>query len=81
MEVGLREVFSELITHIDLPKKITVGFRTMRPSDLSGNRILTTVMASLQHVLRRIDVDCVTLAIAGIQRSSFALKGPRAPWK
>lgn len=61
IEVGVREVRSGLITHLDLPKTIAAGFRALRLSDVCGN-ITPIVMASIQHVLGRIDIHRITLA-------------------
>ena len=63
IEVGVREVRSGLITHLDFPPNITAGFRTMRVSDVCGN-IPPAVLATVEHVLGRIDIHRVTLAAA-----------------
>ena len=63
IEVGKYEVRSGLITHLVFPKNITAGFRNIQMSDVCGN-IPPAVMATVEHVLGRIDIRRVTLAAA-----------------
>ena len=60
IEVGSCEVYSGLITHLDFPL-VVAGFRHMPPDYLCG-QIPPTVLASMQHVLGRVDIRYVTLA-------------------
>ena len=61
IEVGGYEVDSGLITHLDFPPNVMAGFRSMYVDDICG-AIPSVVRASMQHVLRNIDISCITLA-------------------
>ena len=63
IEVGGYEVHSRLITYLDFPPNVAVGFRMMRTSDVCGT-IPHAVLSSIQHVFTRIDVRSITLAAA-----------------
>jgi len=62
IELSLLEVHSELITHLQLPKNITAGFRMLFSTDVSYDIPLEFVTAA-QHVLNRVDIRCITLAV------------------
>ena len=70
IEVGVREVRSGLIAHLDFPPNITAGFRTMQMSDVCGN-IPPAVLATVEHVLGRIDIHRVILAAAKNSRGKM----------
>lgn len=53
--MGMCEVRSGLITYLDFPQNIAAGFRMMTLSDLYSD-IPPPVMASMQHVLGRIEI-------------------------
>ena len=74
LEVGPYEVHSGLITYLDFPPNATVGFRRIHPRYL-GDDIPPAVLASLQHVLQRVDIRCVTLAASGQHGFLFRFKG------
>ena len=61
IELGQFEIHSKMLTFLDFPRKFAVGFRATDLSSVCGN-IPLTVLASIQHVLRRIDTRCITLA-------------------
>ena len=61
IEVGEHEVNSGLITYLDLPSNIAVGFRAMYLDHVARD-VLSIVSASIRHVLSRIDTRCITLA-------------------
>ena len=61
IEFGLHEVNSGLITHVQLPLNVATSFRELFTSDVCGE-ITSSVMVSMQHVLRRVDIRCITLA-------------------
>ena len=62
IELGLYEVHSELITHLQLPPNVAAGFRMLFSTDVSGDSSPEFVTAA-QHVLRRINIRCITLAV------------------
>ena len=62
IEMGSFEVRSGLITYLDLPLGVSVGFRQMDLSDILRVDVPLTVLASIQHVLGGIGIRCVTLA-------------------
>jgi len=61
IEFGPDEVRSGLTTHLRLPQDIAVGFRRLPIIDIWGN-IPSTVVATIQHVLGRIGIHCITFA-------------------
>ena len=61
IEVGVYEVYSGLITHLDFPPTVAAGFRMMSLDNVNGS-IPSVVMASIQRVLQRIDIRSITLA-------------------
>ena len=73
IEVGTHEIRCGLVTHLDFPKNITAGFRVMRLSDTLGD-IPPAVTAAMQHVLGRIDIDRITLAMAPNLRAKGNMK-------
>ena len=62
IEVGLYEVCSGLITHLQLLPNVAAGFRMLHSANVSGNIPLEFVTTA-QHVLRWINIRCVTLAV------------------
>ena len=62
IEVGVDELRSGLITHLDFPKSTAAGFRNMYLAHVWGN-IPPAIMAAIQHVLTNIDIYRITLAI------------------
>jgi len=63
IELGLHEVHSGLVTHLLLPPNVATGFRMLSSTDMSGDIPLEFVTAA-QHTLRRVDIRCITLAVA-----------------
>ena len=61
LEVGSCEVHSGLITHLDFPPDLTVGFRLMNPGNLWG-QVSNTILYAMRHVLQRIKIRSITLA-------------------
>jgi len=64
IELGVYEVRSRLITYLQFPPTVAVGFRSLESSDVSGNNIPPDVAASSRHVLGGINVYTVILAVA-----------------
>jgi len=62
IELGGDEVRSGLITHLQLPKNVAAGFRALPMTDVCDD-IPLVVMATMQHVLSRIDIHSITLAV------------------
>ena len=61
IELGASEVNSGLITLLMFPSNVAVGFRMRYRSDWpNGNSLVD--MATIQHVLGRVDVRCIILA-------------------
>jgi len=68
IELGSCEVRSDLVVHLQLPPNIAVGFRMLPVADVASVRgirgdIPLAVVANMQHVLGRIDIRCITLAV------------------
>ena len=61
IELGEDEVRSGLATHLQFPQNVAVGLRMLFPSEVCG-KIPFTVEATMQHVLRRIDICYIALA-------------------
>ena len=59
VELGMCEAFSGLITHLQFPPNVTVGFRMPFPSYICAETT-PSVTATMQHVLR-IDIRWITL--------------------
>jgi len=62
LELGPYEVHSELTTYLQFPPGIAVGLREMPLPDIHGDTP-PGVMATIQHVLGRIGLRCITLAV------------------
>ena len=62
IELGTFEVYSDLVTHLQFPPNIAAGFRLLRASEVCGY-IPLAMMATMQHVLKRVDIYSITLAI------------------
>ena len=77
IEVGAFEVYSGLISHLDFPRDVEVGFQRMFPDSLY-NQIPNTILAAIQYVLRRINIRRITLA-AYLPGEEFLIRfeGPR----
>ena len=61
IELGVYEVHSGLVAHLHLPPNVAAGFRMLWETDVGGD-VPLEVVAAVQHVLRRIDIRCITLA-------------------
>jgi len=72
IELGRYEVWSELITHLRFPSNVAVGFRTLTLTDVCGN-IPPAVLASIHHVLRRVDINKITLAVPPLGHGDLEL--------
>ena len=68
IELGTYEVRSGLITHLQFPPSVAVGFHTLFEIDPCHN-IIPAVDA--QHVLGRVDICRVALAVASKHRLGF----------
>ena len=62
IELGAGEVHSGLVTHLRLPMNIAVAFRVLEKVDIYDD-IPPAVIAAMQHVLGKIDIRCITLAV------------------
>jgi len=62
IELGPYEVQSYLVTHLQLPPNIAAGFRMLPITKIHG-AIPLTVVTAMRHVLGRIDIRCITLAV------------------
>ena len=62
IELGEDEVRSGLATRLQFPQNIAVGLRMLFSSDVYGD-IPFAAKATMRHVLRRIDIRCITLAV------------------
>ena len=72
IEMGVYEARSGLITLLQLPSNITVGFRALHFPDVCRD-IPPEVVASLHHVLRRADIRTITLAAPPYPRGDVEL--------
>ena len=72
IEMGTYEARSELITLLQLPSNIAVGFRALHFPDVCGD-IPPEVVTSLHHVLRRVDIHTITLAVPPYPRGDVEL--------
>ena len=61
IELGVSEVHSWLIIHLRFPPNVAAGFRGLFPRSICG-QITPSVMATMQHVLRGVDIRRITLA-------------------
>ena len=64
IELGPRELHSELVTHLRFPPTVAAGFRSLDGLDVFGDNIPSGVMASSRHVLGGIIIHTIILAIA-----------------
>ena len=62
IELSSAEVYSGLMTYLQLPPNVAVGFRVLFPDDVHGHAP-PTVIATIQHTLGGIDIRCMTLAV------------------
>ena len=62
IEFGAYEVGSGLTTHLRFPPNVTAGFRALPLSDVCGD-IPLEIVAAIQHVLKRVDIHSITLAV------------------
>jgi len=62
IEFGAYEVGSGLTTHLQFPPNVAAGFRALPFSDICGD-IPLEIVAAIQHVLRRVDIHSITLAV------------------
>jgi len=62
IELGWFEVRSGLITHLQFPSNVAAGFRGLAFADVHGD-IPPKVMAAIHHVLKRVDIGRITLAL------------------
>ena len=72
IELGADEVRSGLVTHLRFPSNIAAGFRLVSMTDVLDD-IPLAVVASMQHVLGRIDIHCITLAVPPLHGLDFDL--------
>jgi len=72
IELGMFEVRSELITHLRFPSNVAAGFRTLYLTDVRGD-IPPTVVAAMHHVLRKVDIGRITLAVPPLNRGVLEL--------
>ena len=63
IELGSYEVRSGLITYLLFPRTVAVGFRSLGAYDVCGYDVPPVVLASSRHVLGRMDIHTVVLAI------------------
>jgi len=71
IELGVHEVRSGLITHLRFPATVAVGFRSLERRDVMGGDVPPAVTASSQHVLGRIDIRTVVLAVAAPRPAGY----------
>ena len=64
IELGSYEVISELITNLQFPPTVAVGFRSLGGYSVCGDNVPPAVMNSSRHVLGGMDVQTVILAVA-----------------
>ena len=62
IELGLFEVRSGLITYLQFPPNVAAGFRMLSLTDVCGD-ISTELAATMQHVLRGVEIRSITLAV------------------
>jgi len=67
IELGVQEVRSGLITHLLFPSTVAAGFRELPYSDVCSD-IPPAVVASMNHALRRVGIDRITLALPPVTR-------------
>ena len=72
IEVGADEIDSGLIALLDFPPDIKAGFRLSHPDGLCGEEP-GSALAAMQHVLRKVNVRCITLA-AHLRYQLFLLR-------
>ena len=72
IEFGVDEVRSGLITHLHLSPGVAVGFRDLSKAEVCGN-IPPAALATMQYVLGRFDIHCVTLAVFSSARGDHDL--------
>jgi len=70
IELGEDEVSSGLVTHLQLPQNVAAGFRMLPMVTIWGN-IPPGAIATMQHVLGRIDIRCITLAVPPFSRKDL----------
>ena len=63
IELGEGGLCPGLTTHLQFPQSVAVGFHILSWSSMCGD-VPLTVEATTQHVLRRIDIRRITLAVA-----------------
>ena len=73
IELGASEVNSGLITHLQFPPNVAVGFRGLGAHAICGE-IAPSVMATMQHVLRRVDIRCITLTASPFLRQLYLVR-------
>ena len=59
--MGGYEALSTLVTYLDFPQNVAAGLRMMFPEDVCVDAP-PAIMATIQHVLRRVDIRCITIA-------------------
>ena len=81
IELGVPEVQSELITYLQFPPNVAVGFRPLFVLDICGE-ISSSVMATMQHVLR-VDTAVSRLTLPFPRQHPYLVrfKRPGAPSK
>ena len=61
IEMGRYEVLSGLVTYLDFTQNVAAGLRMMLQRDVCDDAP-PVVVATIQHVLRRVDIRCITIA-------------------
>ena len=72
IELGVYEVRSGLITHLRFPSNVAAGFRALFLTDVCGD-IPPVVVGSMHHVLRRVDIGRITLAVPPLNHGNLEL--------
>jgi len=70
IELGFCEVRCGLILYLQFPPDVAAGFREMTVTDVRDD-VSLVVVAAMQHVLRRIDIHRVTLAVPPHHKGSM----------
>ena len=72
IELGADEVRSGLMAHLRLPSNIAAGFRMLPTTEIYDD-VPPTVLATIQHVLGRINIYCITFAAPPHPEEDFDL--------
>ena len=72
IELGTDEVRSGLITHLRFPSDVAAGFRILPAAEVRGD-VSPTVVATMQHVLKRFDICSITFVVSSPNPGDFDL--------